>query len=234
MSEASIPQTGKQQQREAAERAAAQESREEQETAPRGPLQTSRGVTTLDETVVAKIAGMATREVPGVHDMGNAVRRAFSAVTDRIPNGRTDVTGGIAVEKGDTQAAVDVTVVVEYGASIVEVGNAIRRNVIEQVEGTTGLEVIEVNVNVVDVHLPGQDEEPAAEPRGTALHPERGVPMKTSQFALLVGLLLGAVLAFGSFGQFFLVLLFAAIGLAVGMTIEGRIEVRGLTDRWRR
>jgi uncharacterized alkaline shock family protein YloU len=169
MSEASIPQTGKQQQREAAERAAAQESREEQETAPRGPLQTSRGVTTLDETVVAKIAGMATREVPGVHDMGNAVRRAFSAVTDRIPNGRTDVTGGIAVEKGDTQAAVDVTVVVEYGASIVEVGNAIRRNVIEQVEGTTGLEVIEVNVNVVDVHLPGQDEEPAAEPRGTDL-----------------------------------------------------------------
>lgn len=58
--------------------------------------------------------------------------------------------------------------------------------------------------------------------------------MKTSQFALLVGLLLGAVLAFGSFGQFFLVLLLAAIGLAVGMTIEGRIEVRGLTDRWRR
>ena len=55
-----------------------------------------------------------------------------------------------AVEKGDTQAAVDVTVVVEYGASIVEVGNAIRRNIIEQVEGTTGLEVIEVNVNVVE------------------------------------------------------------------------------------
>lgn len=170
MSEASIPQTGKQQQREAAERAAAQESREQQQdAAPRGPLQTSRGVTTLDETVVAKIAGMATREVPGVHDMGNAVRRAFSAVTDRIPNGRTDVTGGIAVEKGDTQTAVDVTVVVEYGASIVEVGNAIRRNVIEQVEGTTGLEVIEVNVNVVDVHLPGQDDEPAAEPRSTDL-----------------------------------------------------------------
>ena len=100
---------------------------------------------------------------------GNAVRRAFSAVTDRFPNGQTSVTGGIAVEKGETQAAVEVTVVVEYGASIVEVGNAIRRNVIEQVEGTTGLEVIEVNVNVVDVHLPGQDDEPAAEQRSTDL-----------------------------------------------------------------
>lgn len=58
--------------------------------------------------------------------------------------------------------------------------------------------------------------------------------MKTSQFALLVGLLLGAALAFGTFGQFFLVLIFAVIGLAVGMTIEGRIEIRGITDRWRR
>lgn len=170
MSEASIPQTGKQQEREAAERAAAQkERREQQDRAPRGPLQTDRGVTTLDETVVAKIAGMAAREVPGVHDMGNAVRRAFSAVADRIPNGQTNVTGGIGVEKGETQAAVDVTVVVEYGASIVEVGNAIRRNVIDQVEGTTGLEVIEVNVNVVDVHLPGQDEDPATEQRSTDL-----------------------------------------------------------------
>src|SRR5690606_7534763 len=175
MSESKIPQTGQQQERKAAEQAAAekesrgQELREQRETTPRGPLQTSRGVTTLDETVVAKIAGMAAREVPGVYDMGNAVRRAFSAVTDRIPNGQTNVTGGIGVEKGETQTAVDVTVVVEYGASIVEVGNAIRRNVIDQVEGTTGLEVIEVNVNVVDVHLPGQDDEPAAEQRSTDL-----------------------------------------------------------------
>lgn len=169
MSEASIPQTGKQKQREEAERVAAQQEAREERSVPRGPLQTDRGVTTLDETVVAKIAGMAAREVPGVHDMGNAVRRAFSAVTDRFPNGQTSVTGGIAVEKGETQAAIDVTVVVEYGASIVEVGNAIRRNVIEQVEGTTGLEVIEVNINVVDVHLPGQDDEPAAEQRSTDL-----------------------------------------------------------------
>jgi len=58
--------------------------------------------------------------------------------------------------------------------------------------------------------------------------------MKTSHFALLVGLLLGAALAFGTFSQFFLVLIFAAIGLAVGLTLEGRIEIRGLTDRWKR
>ena len=66
------------------------------------------------------------------------------------------------MELGETQAAIDVTVVVEYGVSIVEVGNAIRRNVIEQVEGTAGLEVVEVNVNVVDVHLPEDDDDDTA------------------------------------------------------------------------
>lgn len=81
MSEAPIPQTGKQKDREVAERVAAQQEAREERNVARGPLQTDRGVTTLDETVVAKIAGMAAREVPGVHDMGNAVRRAFSALS---------------------------------------------------------------------------------------------------------------------------------------------------------
>ncbi|MGQ4496857.1 Asp23/Gls24 family envelope stress response protein [Dermabacteraceae bacterium P13101] len=168
----SIPKTGQQQEiaREAAEKEARKQQEEAQEKTLRGPLQTSRGVTTLDDTVVAKVAGMAAREVPGVYDMGNAARRAFNAVTDRIPNAQTNVAGGISVEKGETQTAIDVTVVVEYGASIVEVGNAIRRNIIEQVEGTTGLEVIEVNVNVTDVHLPTEDEEEEkSHSRGTEL-----------------------------------------------------------------
>lgn len=58
--------------------------------------------------------------------------------------------------------------------------------------------------------------------------------MKTTHLTLLVGLFLGAVAAFGSLGQFLVVLLFGLIGLAVGLTMEGRIEVKGVTDRWRR
>ena len=129
----------------------------EQDKTPQGPLQTDHGKTTIEENVVAKIAGMAARQVPGVYDMGNAVRRAFSAVTDRIPTGQTNVTGGISVHKGDTQAAIDVTVVVEYGYSILDVCNNIRENIIQQIEGTTGLEVVEVNIDVTDVHLPEEE-----------------------------------------------------------------------------
>ena len=166
-----VPQTGREKARaEVAESAQTEDT--PQEFTPRGPLQSTRGVTTLDDAVVAKIAGMAAREVPGVYDMGNAARRAFSAVTDRIPNSQTNVTGGISVSKGETQAAIDVKVVVEYGVSIVEVGNAIRRNVIEQVEGTAGLEVVEVNVNVVDVHVPEDDDDNVARTTTTTRSPE--------------------------------------------------------------
>ena len=145
MSDAAIPKTGRERENSA---------NTETDKKPEGPLQTDRGTTTIEENVVAKIAGVAARQVPGVYDMGNAVRRAFSAVTDRIPNAQTNVTGGISVHKGETQAAIDVTVVVEYGVSIIDVCNNIRDNIIGQVEGTTGLGVVEVNITVTDVHLP--------------------------------------------------------------------------------
>jgi uncharacterized alkaline shock family protein YloU len=120
-------------------------------------LHTKQGDTTIAETVVEKVAGVAVREVPGVHAMGSPTRRAISNVTERIPGSQTNVSGGVAVEKGERQTAIDVSIVVEYGASIVEVGNGIRSNVITSVERTTGLEVLEVNVNVSDVHLPQDD-----------------------------------------------------------------------------
>jgi uncharacterized alkaline shock family protein YloU len=131
-----------------------------------GPLHTDFGDTTIAETVVQKIAGIATREVPGVYDMGTAARRAFSHLTERIPGAQTNVSGGVSVEKGERQAAIDLSIIVEYGVSIVDVSRSIRRNVIQSVENATGLEVLEVNIHVTDVHLPEEDQE---EDRSTEL-----------------------------------------------------------------
>ncbi len=89
--------------------------------------------------------------------MGNAARRAFDTLTDRIPGSQTNVSGGVSVEKGEKQTAIDLTIVVEYGTSIVDVAEAIRRNVIRAVEQGTGLQVVEVNIDVTDVHLPDED-----------------------------------------------------------------------------
>lgn len=125
----------------------------------RSPLVTDMGNTTIAENVVAKLTGIAAREVPGVFGMGNAARRAFDNFTDRIPGSQTNVSGGVSVEKGEKQTAIDLTIVVEYGTSIVDVAEAIRRNVIRAVEQGTGLQVVEVNIDVTDVHLPEDDEE---------------------------------------------------------------------------
>lgn len=124
-----------------------------------GPLQTDHGTTTIAESVVQKLAGIAAREVPGVHAMGTAARRAINSISERIPGSQTNISGGVSVEKGERQAAIDVSIVVEYGVAIAEVAEDIRRSVIQAVEHGTSLEVIEVNVNVTDIHLPEDDDD---------------------------------------------------------------------------
>ncbi|MEJ2866504.1 Asp23/Gls24 family envelope stress response protein [Actinomycetospora sp. OC33-EN08] len=130
-------------------------------------MDSPQGKTTIADGVVAKIAGLAAREVSGVYGFGSSAARAFGAITERIPGGRSSSSQGVAVEVGERQAAIDLTIVVEYGVGIAELARAIRRNVITAVEQMTGLEVVEVNVNVVDLHLPSEDDrddEPAPAP----------------------------------------------------------------------
>jgi len=57
--------------------------------------------------------------------------------------------------------------------------------------------------------------------------------MKTTHLALLVGLLMGAVLAFGSFASFVLVALCGVVGWVVGLYLEGRVDVQRILD-WRK
>ena len=55
--------------------------------------------------------------------------------------------------------------------------------------------------------------------------------MKTTHLALLTGLFLGTILAFGSFADFVLVALCGLVGWGVGLCLEGRVDVRSLLDR---
>lgn len=122
-----------------------------------GGLDASQGKTTIADAVVSKVARIAAGEVSGVHGFGGGAARAFGAITERIPGGRPSSTQGVSVEVGERQAAIDLTIVVEYGVSVADLARAIRRNVIGAVEQMTGLQVVEVNINVTDLHLPGDD-----------------------------------------------------------------------------
>lgn len=121
---------------------------------------TAQGKTTITASVVQKIAGIAARDIAGVHAMGGGVSRAFGALRERIPGGSgTSNVSGVQVEVGEKQAAIDLDIIVEYGVSIVDLARAVRRNVITSVERMCGLEVTEVNIAVNDVHLPSEDSE---------------------------------------------------------------------------
>ncbi|MBC7559769.1 MAG: Asp23/Gls24 family envelope stress response protein [Dermatophilaceae bacterium] len=122
-------------------------------------LVTQQGKTTIADTVVSKIAGIATREVSGVHDLGASASRAVGALRERIPGGRTNNSQGVTVEVGERQAAIDIQLVADYGVSIADLSAGIRRNVISAVERMTGLDVTEVNIEVQDIYLPSDDDQ---------------------------------------------------------------------------
>jgi uncharacterized alkaline shock family protein YloU len=124
------------------------------------PMSTDDGKISVAQGVVQKIAGIACREISGVHAMGASTSRAFGAVRERIPGSSgPNVAQGVGVEVGETQAAIDLDIVVEYGVSIADLGRSIQRNVKQAVERMTGLDVVEVNVNVDDLYLPGSDDQ---------------------------------------------------------------------------
>ncbi|MFJ3616367.1 Asp23/Gls24 family envelope stress response protein [Streptomyces hydrogenans] len=130
-----------------------------------GGMPATRGRTSVADVVVEKIAGMAARDVRGVHALGSGFARSMGSVRERMPGAGSgkSVTRGVSVEVGEAQAAIDLELVVYYGVSITDVTGAVRENVISAVERMAGREVVEVNIMVSDVKLPdeeGEEEEP--------------------------------------------------------------------------
>jgi len=115
------------------------------------------GKTVIVDPVVAKIAGIAAREVLGVYALGGGTARAIGAIRDAM--GNTDLAQGVKVEVGETQVAADVTIVVEYPTPLHQVAADVRAAVADAIESLIGLEVAEINVTVSDVHIPGDDDD---------------------------------------------------------------------------
>jgi uncharacterized alkaline shock family protein YloU len=130
-------------------------------TGNKAELQTDQGNTIVADSVVAKIAGIAAREVSGVHQMGTGAARALGAIKEMLPVGSNAPapTQGVTVQVGETDAAIDLDLVVEYGVSIPDLSRSVRNNVIQRVEKMTGLSVTEVNISVDDIWLDDGDKD---------------------------------------------------------------------------
>ena len=123
------------------------------------PLQTERGSTSISDSVVSKIAGIASQEVDGVR-MGSGGSQAVSGIIGSITGGSSgSQTQGVSVEVGQEEAALDLTLTAEYGKSIPQLAEAVRRNVSNRVESLVGLRVTEVNITVSNIFFPQQEAE---------------------------------------------------------------------------
>lgn len=123
------------------------------------PLKTDRGLTSIENSVVAKVAGIAAQEVEGIR-MGGGGSQAASGILESLTGGGGSAaqTRGVTVEVGEEEAAVDLTMTTEYGKSIPQLSEAVRRNIVNRVENLVGLSVTEVNITVSNIFFPDQEQ----------------------------------------------------------------------------
>lgn len=106
------------------------------------------GSVKISEEVVAIIAGIAATDVPGVAGMSGGIAGGIAEIL-----GRKNLSKGVKVEVGEKEAAIDLYIIVEFGARIPEVAWDIQDKVKSAVQTMTGLSVIEVNIHVQGVNF---------------------------------------------------------------------------------
>ena len=116
----------------------------------------AQGKTVVEDAVVAKVAGIAVRDVPGVYGLGSGVARMVGAVRDAV--GSTDLAQGVSVEVGETQVAADVSIVAEYPVPLQDLGDRVRAAVAHAITELVGMEIAEINVTISDVHVASDDD----------------------------------------------------------------------------
>jgi uncharacterized alkaline shock family protein YloU len=113
------------------------------------PLESDHGSTRIGDAVVSRITGMAAGEVEGVY-MGGAASRTAGGVLQSV-TGSDSQKRGVSVEIGRTEAAIDLTMGIEYGRNILDLVGQVRNRITQRVESLTGLRVTELNVTVSDI-----------------------------------------------------------------------------------
>ena len=108
----------------------------------------------IADEVVGIIAGLAATEVKGVAGMSGGIAGGIAEIL-----GRKNLNKGVKVEVGEREAAIDLYIIVEYGAKIPEVAWEIQESVKNAVETMTGLNVVEVNINIQGVNIEKEQKE---------------------------------------------------------------------------
>jgi len=108
----------------------------------------------ISDEVVGIIASLAATEVKGVAGMSGGIAGGLSEML-----GRKNLSKGVKVEIKDKEVIISLYIIVEYGAKIPEVAWEVQENVKNTVETMTGLNVIEVNINIQGVNFEKEQKE---------------------------------------------------------------------------
>jgi uncharacterized alkaline shock family protein YloU len=136
-----------------------EQSTDDRRQQQQSPLKTERGTTTIQDGVVSKVAGIAAQEVDGVRMGSGGTSQAVGNIMSAVPGVSSgSQSRGVSVEVGEVEAAVDLSMTVEYGRTIHQTAEAVRSNVIRRVENLLGLRVTEVNITVNDIFFPQQEQ----------------------------------------------------------------------------
>jgi uncharacterized alkaline shock family protein YloU len=107
--------------------------------------------TSIDDEVIAAIAGVACREVDGITSLGTTSIRKNVGELLGMANQRAR---GVTVEAGRREAILDIEIHVLYGHSIPSVVVQARQNVARRLLEFCGLVAKEINVQVVGMGFP--------------------------------------------------------------------------------
>ena len=120
---------------------------------------------TFSNGVIEKIVAIAMRDVPGVVGMkGGWFNRAQETF------GSADPRKGVSVEvTPDSSVRVNISILMAYGAYAPQVFEDVKKTVVKQINGMTGLEVAGVNLRIEDVLTP---EEYLPKPQAEEAQPE--------------------------------------------------------------
>ncbi len=115
---------------------------------------TNLGTIKIADDVVKVVAGLAAMDIKGVAGMSGGFAGGIAELL-----GRKNLSRGIKVEVGEKEAAIDLSVIIDYGVRIPDVAAQIQESVKSAVERMTGLVVVEANVNVQGVAFGAETKE---------------------------------------------------------------------------
>lgn len=103
----------------------------------------------LDNEVIKNIAIKAATEVQGVYEMQRGrIRDVWGALI-----GKTPAIGAKLEFRGNAGLSIKLNLAIDYGVNITDTASLVQENVKKAVEYMTGLNVINVTVNIVGMRL---------------------------------------------------------------------------------